>query len=75
MDRHYHGTDFVLVDEPADFGELSGIRVGSVTDTAPDAASPFLLKAPRVRRREHPPGFNTDQASRRLFLASGAHDK
>jgi hypothetical protein len=29
--RHHHGTDFVLIDEPADFGELPGVGVGSVT--------------------------------------------
>lgn len=31
--RHDHRTDLTLVDEPADFRELSGIGLSSVTET------------------------------------------
>src|SRR5437879_8119261 len=31
--RHDHRTDFALIDKPTDLGELSGIGLGSITDT------------------------------------------
>jgi hypothetical protein len=44
-----------LVDEPADFGELSGVGVGSVTDTA----RPMLHR--RVYRHQDRHGLDLRQ--------------
>src|SRR4051794_6769548 len=69
--RHYHGTDFALVDQLADFGELSGVGVGSVTDTARFVLHRLLSrwlaergddKATRLQRRPGPfLGFSPDE--------------
>src|ERR1700730_8425253 len=49
---HYHGADFALIDEPTDLGELSGIGLGSVTETVRPMLHRLFFRGLPERRDE-----------------------